>query len=122
MRRVKCMFVSQPGVLSEWGKAVIEIVSPQHELRLYDHSQSLDAQLANVEAIINDDGVVTPPMLAAPNLKLWQILSVGVDGNDFSAAQEHGIAVAHTPGFTSSVGLSDAAIMFMLMLAKRYHE
>ena len=124
MPRLKVIQLDDPTDISPWGQAVLRIVGARHDVSVFDYEQAPGPQVEAADVIIDVGGEhLEPQVLAeARQLKLWQIIAVGVDGVDLSPATRRGIPVANTPGFTSAAGLSDAAIMFMIMLVKRYHE
>ena len=59
---------------------------------------------------------------AAKSVRLWQVLGMGIDHFDLDYWRENGMPVAYCPGPASSVALGECAIMFILMLARRYPE
>jgi D-3-phosphoglycerate dehydrogenase len=124
MRRVKSILVEPEGQRSRWGQAIVDLVGEAHDLAIYDYGRPIPEQFSDREAIIDLGGEhLTPEMLdAAPNVKLWQMVTVGYDQVDLSHARSKSIPIAHCPGSTSSIGLAEMAMAFMLMLSKRYLE
>jgi phosphoglycerate dehydrogenase-like enzyme len=57
----------------------------------------------------------------APSAKLWQILGTGFEKFDLEYWKQKQIPVANTPGQFSADALAECAMMFMLMLARRWH-
>jgi D-3-phosphoglycerate dehydrogenase len=66
-----------------------------------DDPEALIAACRNADAILLGWAKVTRAVIAAcSNLKLVSFLGVGVDGFvDFTAAREHGVRIANTPGY-----------------------
>lgn len=83
----------------------------------------LTEQLAGVEVVIDIGGHSTHELIdAAPNVKLWQVIGTGLDNFDVQYVLDKGILLANTPGFTSAFGLAECAMMYLLMLTRKYHE
>ncbi|MBC8187368.1 MAG: D-glycerate dehydrogenase, partial [Proteobacteria bacterium] len=59
---------------------------------------------------------------AAKSVKFWQVLGMGLDHFDLDYWRLQGMPVAHCPGPLSAIPLGECALMFILMLARRYHE
>lgn len=57
---------------------------------------------------------------AAGKIKLWQVLGTGVDHFPLAYWNQLHIPVDNTPGQFSSVALAECAMMFILMLTRRY--
>jgi phosphoglycerate dehydrogenase-like enzyme len=56
----------------------------------------------------------------AGSLRLWQIHGTGIDQFDLDYWRARKIPVANTPGQFSAVALAECAMMFVLMLARKY--
>jgi len=95
-----------------------------HDLSLFDHTQAIASQFSQVDVVIDFGGSVgTREMLAAAqSVKLWQVLGTGLDHFDLNHWKSSGMPVAHCPGTLSAESLAEAAMMLMLMLAKRINE
>jgi len=124
MRRVKVLFLPQPGVDPVWQEEVVAAVSPRHDISIYESRMPLEPQFNGVEAVIDTGGSVGTRAMydAARDAKFWQILGTGLDHVDVAYMKSKGFAVANCPGQFSSVGLAECAMMFILMLARRYRE
>ena len=124
MKRLGVLYLPQPGVDPLWQKEVEAAVGARHDLRIYDHAAPLEPQFRGMRAVLDNGGSVgTRPMYdAAVDARLWQILGTGIDHVDVAYMKTRGFAVANCPGQFSSVGLAECAMMFMLMLARRYRE
>ncbi len=123
MQRIKTIFIDEHNGPPQWQRGVETALGDRHDLAIYDPSRPLSDQFEDRQLLIDLGGTLVNEMLeAAPNAKLWQMLSVGYDRVDLSTARRLNIPVAHCPGSTSAIGLGESAMMFILMLSKRYAE
>lgn len=124
MRRLKVLFLPVMKQYHLWGEDVVELVSQKHDLIMFDAKQPMEPQFAGVEVVIDHGGAVgTRPMMdAAQQAQLWQVTTTGFEHVDVAYLRERGIPVAHSPGFFSSAALAETAMMFMLMLSRRYRQ
>ncbi len=122
MEKVRAIYLHWPEADLVWRDILFETIGEKHVLTEYDPQESLEPQFADVDALLDHGGrIATPEIIdASPNLKLWQMITVGYDIVDLGIADGRDIAVCHCPGTTTSPGLAESAIMFMLMLVKRY--
>jgi len=121
---MKVIYLHRPEVARIWCDAVFDVVGAKHDLTEWDRTKPLTPQFAEVEALLDLGGRASTRemFLAAPKLMLWQMIGVGYDAVDLSIADGTGVAIANCPGSTSAQGLAEGAMMFMLMLAHRFHE
>lgn len=124
MRRLKVLFLPLATVDPIWQDEVVKVVAPQHDLAIYDAGRDLAAQFAGVEAVLDVGGSVgTKEMYdAARDARLWHILGTGLDHVDLAYMKTKGFAIANCPGQFSAVGLAECAMMYILMLSRRFHE
>jgi phosphoglycerate dehydrogenase-like enzyme len=124
MRRLKVLLLATRGGFSPWCKDVIRAVGDRHDLRILDAARPLAPQFAGVEAVIDQGGSAgTRAMMdVARDARLWQILGTGFDHFDLEYLRSRGIPAANCPGPFSAVALAEAAMMLILMLARRYRE
>ena len=124
MRRAKVLFLPQKNTEPIWQAEVVKAVSPRHDLTIYDSTRPLAAQFAGVEAVLDLGGSVgTREMYdAAKDAKLWQIIGTGLDHVDLEYMKTKEFAIANCPGQFSSVGLAECAMMYILLLARHFHE
>lgn len=103
---------------------MVRAVTPRHDMTHLDHGKPLAPQFAGIDAVIDPGGSAgTREMYdAAVDARLWQIVGTGLDHVDLAFMKTKRFAVANCPGQFSSVGLAECALMFILMLARRYHE
>ena len=123
-RKVKAIYIHWPGAERLWRDDLFGVVADRHDLVEYDPSKSVESQLAGVEAVLDHGGhgMTREIIKAGPDLRLWQMITVGYDAIDLSIVDGSEIAVCHCPGATSAAGLAETAMMFMLMLVKRYNQ
>lgn len=105
-----------------WANNVIEAFGDKHNLRVYNADLPLAEQFKDVEMVI-DNGVFHDRTIidAADGVKLWQVLSTGVDHTDVDYIKSKGIVVANCPGRFSGASLAECAMMFILMLTRQFH-
>lgn len=117
------LMATQSGVRSAFADALVDHVAPRHDLRFYEPSQALAAQLDGVRVVIDalsphPDGLVD----LAPDLALWHAMGTGTDHIDVVGLAARGIAVANCPGSTGAVALAEHSLLLMLALARGYDE
>lgn len=123
-RRLTVLYLPVPGPdpLIPWGEALVAAIGKKHDIRIYDPSRPMTPQVENAEVIVDWSGPYTTPEMvaAARSLRLWQFLMTGLDHLDLECWRARGIPVANCPGFSSAAALAELAMMFILMLARRY--
>jgi len=107
-----------------WVEDIIAAIGVRHDLRFFDRSKPISAQFAGVDVVIDHGGAGgTREMMDAAALipvKLWQVHGTGLDHFDLDYCRAKGIPVANTPGIFSAIALAECAVMFILMLARKY--
>jgi phosphoglycerate dehydrogenase-like enzyme len=106
-----------------WGEDVVDAIGDRHHLRIYDIRHPPDGQFDGIDVVIDHGGSQRSRELAdaaAGKIKLWQILGTGVDHFPLDYWCAKGIPVANTPGPFSAVALAECAMMFILMLTRKY--
>ena len=124
MKRLTVMYVRQPGTDPRWEETTMAVIRPHHDVRILDFEQPLPEQFSEVDAVVQMGAAELPAgcLEAARGVGLWQLQSVGYDKFDVDGAKEAGIPLCNCPGSTSAVGLGEVALMFMLLIAKKYNE
>jgi phosphoglycerate dehydrogenase-like enzyme len=106
-----------------WGEDVASAIGDKHDLRILDHGQPLVPQFDGIDVVIDHGGSVgTHEMadIAAGQVRLWQVLGSGLDHFDMDYWRAKGIPVANCPGPFSAVALAECAMMFILMLTRKF--
>lgn len=124
MRRLKVLLLQMEGMFEPWGRDVIAAVGDRHDLAVLDPGRPLEEQFGGVEAVIDQGGSVSTRAMmdAAVSARLWQVLGTGFDHFDLEYVKSKGIPAANCPGPFSATALAEMAMMFILMLARRYRE
>jgi phosphoglycerate dehydrogenase-like enzyme len=107
-----------------WQDTVIAAIGDRHDLTLYDETLPLEPQFEGVEAVLDEGGSIgTREMYdAAKDTLFWQVIGTGLDHVDVAYMRSKGFMVSNCPGQFSSVALSECAMMYILMLSRRFHE
>ena len=124
MARLKAIYLKQKGADPFWDEVITSLMAERHDVRVYDPAKLAAAQFSDMDAVVDMGGASATQELvdAAGQARLWQIVTVGYDFFDMDMLRRAGIPVCHCPGRTSSLGLAEAAVMFMLMIVHRYNE
>lgn len=109
-------------MFSPWGEDVLAAIDERHDVRVLDYERPIAPQFEGIDVVIDHGGSAgTREMVdAATSVQLWQILGTGLDHFDLEYWKSKGIPVANCPGTFSAVALAECAMMFILMLARRY--
>jgi len=111
-------------LLKPWVEDIIAAIGERHDVRIFEHSKPLQSQFEGVDVVIDHGGAAgTREMMDAAAqipVKLWQVHGTGLDHFDLDYCRAKGIPVAHTPGVFSAIALAECAMMFILMLARKY--
>ncbi len=124
MKSLKVLFLPQPGNDPGWQEEVVRAVAPHHNLAIYDPNQPISEQFIGIEAVLDTGGSVGTKTMydAAKDARLWQILGTGLDHVDVKYMKTKGFAIANCPGLFSAVALAECAMMYILMLSRRFAE
>jgi phosphoglycerate dehydrogenase-like enzyme len=125
--RLNVLFLPHPAIPSlfrPWGEDVIAAVDKRHNMRIMDYSAPIPPQFEGVDVVIDHGGSAGSREMvdAATSARLWQILGTGFDHFDLDYWKTKGMPVANCPGAFSAVALAEYAMMFILMLARRYPD
>lgn len=114
-----------PSQRTPWYDDVLDSIEAHHTVTIFDPSADLRPQFSDVDVVIDFGGKLGTYEMAeaaAGRVRLWQILGTGFDHFDIAYWNARSIPVANCPGSLSSPPLGDCALMFMLMLARRWHS
>ena len=125
--RLNVIFLPHPvqvSMFDPWGMDVVKAVSRGHDMHVLDYDQPLAPQFEGMDVVIDHGGSAgTREMVdAASDARLWQILGTGFDHFDLDYWKAKGMPVANCPGAFSAVALAESAMMYILMLTRRYPE
>jgi phosphoglycerate dehydrogenase-like enzyme len=123
--KLKVVYVPDPENSNPWKNDTIDAVGGRYNLSIYDYNQPIAPQFQGADVVIDLGGSWgTRPMAdaAAGSVKLWQILGNGFDHFDLDYWKSKKIPVANCPGFCSGIPLAECAMMFMLLLGRRWHD
>ena len=100
------------------------MVRGRHDLTVFDKTKPLSPQFENVEVVIEMGGFASARDIpdTSTDVRLWQLLSTGLDHVDTEDLKSRGFTVTYCPGPLSAVALAESAIMLMLMLSRRFNE
>lgn len=123
-QRLKVIYLPShnPEHFKPWGEDVVAAIGDRHDLRILDHSKPVVPQLAEVNVVIDMGGSIgTREMVdAAQRVRLWQIQGTGLDHFDMGYWRSKKVPVANCPGPFSAVALAECAMMFVLMLTRKF--
>lgn len=129
VERLKVLFLLhpiEPDFFSPWGEDVVGPIGDRHDVHVIDRAKPLPPELADADVVVDHGGHTDEHTRRLADqlsgrLKLWQVLGTGTDKFDLDYWREKQIPVANTPGQFSSVALAECAMMFILMLARKYN-
>ena len=91
---------------------------------LYDPDRPLDEQFAGVDVVVDlCRGGDTPEVVdsaRAAGVRLWQVISTGLDKVNVEYILSQGLTMAYTPGRLSAIALAEHALYLMLHFAKEH--
>lgn len=124
-RRLTVLFLTHPvneSLFTPWGSDVVAAIGDRHDLRILDREKPLAPQFEGVDVVIDHGGSAgTRAMLdLAGTARLWQILGTGLDHFDLEYWRSKQMPVANCPGPFSAVALAECAMMFILMLTRKF--
>ncbi|MHB8629892.1 MAG: NAD(P)-dependent oxidoreductase [Aggregatilineales bacterium] len=126
--KLKVLFLLHPlrsDFFSPWGEDVVTALGGRHDLHLLKPGEPLPPEYGSVDVVVehgghSDDYTRRLADRLAGKIRLWQVLGTGLDKFDLGYWRAKKIPVANTPGQFSSVALSEHALMFILMLARKF--
>ena len=108
---------------NEYSVACLREVHSALNCHAFNPQEDLAQQLQGVEMVVDIGGHASREFIdAAVDAKLWQVIGTGLDHCEVQYILDKGCRLSHTPGFTSAFGLSECAMMYILMLTRKYHE
>jgi len=127
MRRLNVLYLPhpQPQIARPWGQDVLEAISAYHHVKVFDPALPAEGQFEGIEAVVDLGGNIQDDLInvaARAGVRFLQAQTNGLDHVKVDEILTAGITLAHCPGHLSSVALAESAMMFILVLAKRYDE
>lgn len=124
MERLNVILLPVRRIYSPWCDNIKAALGDRHDLKELDDDLPLAPQFAGMDVVIDQGGSrgTREMMDAATACRLWQIVGTGFDNFDLSYIKTKGIPTANTPGLFSDVALAETAMMFVIMLSRRYRE
>ncbi|MBP60434.1 MAG: hypothetical protein CMJ62_02805 [Planctomycetaceae bacterium] len=109
----------------EWGENLVTALRDRFDLRVFDRDQDPADQFKGREALVDLGGNISGELVdvaANAGIKFIQVQTNGLDHVEVGKILKSGMMLAHCPGVLSSVALAESAMMFVLMLSRRYGE
>lgn len=123
-KRLKVIYLPSPDPshFKPWGDDVVAAIGDRHDLRIFDPQRPVAPQVEDVDVVIDMGGAIgTREMVdAAQSVRFWQILGTGLDHFDMDYWRSKKVPVANCPGPFSAVALAECAMMFILMLTRKF--
>ena len=120
---MRVLFLPFNPVMHYWYDGFVEAIGGRYPIEMYDPDKPLGPQFEGIGAVVACAGCTREMIDAAlaAGVKLWQVLSVGVDHWDIPYFLEKGMPFANTPGPFSAVALAEHALTLMLLIAKNHN-
>jgi len=120
---IRVLFLPHPSIKEPWESDLIRAVGSRHKLSFCDYNLPFKEQFKDASVVIDFGGSMGTREMAdaAQSIKLWQLLGTGFDHFDLEYWRSKKIPVANCPGEFSGVPLGECAMMYILMLARRWH-
>ena len=124
MERLNVILLPLQRMYTPWCENIKAAIGDRHVLKELDDDQPLAPQFAGMDVVIDQGGSrgTREMMDAATDCRLWQIVGTGFEHFDLAYIKTKGIPTANTPGLFSDVALAETAMMFIIMLTRRYKE
>ncbi len=106
-----------------WFDGFVEALDDSFPLVMFDPDKPMAPQFDGIGAVVTcsqfDNGMIDAGLEAG--VKLWQVLSVGIDHWDVPYILEKGMPFANTPGPFSAIALAEHALSLMFLIAKNHN-
>ncbi len=119
---MQVLFLPFNPVMHYWYDGFVEAVGGRYPIKMYDPDKPVAPQFEGIDVVVACAGC-THEMVDASveaGVKLWQVLSVGVDHWDMPYFFKKEMPFANTPGPFSAVALAEHALTLMLLIAKNH--
>ena len=120
MTQSKILYYSE--LHNEYATLCHDLIHASVDCQDMDPTGNLSEQMRGVQVVVDIGGRAASEIIdAAEDVRLWQGIGTGLDHCEVNRILDKGIALSHTPGFTSAYGLAESAMMYILMLTRKYH-
>ncbi|MGD8751965.1 MAG: NAD(P)-dependent oxidoreductase, partial [Anaerolineales bacterium] len=124
MESLKVLFLGFQKALNPIYNDFLHAIGENHTVHLYDANVSTTEQFNNIDVVVaSTPELCTRQMIdvaVLSGVKLWQVLSTGLDHYNVAYFLERGLPLANTPGIFSSIALAEHALFLMLSLVKNF--
>jgi D-3-phosphoglycerate dehydrogenase len=119
---MRILFLPFNPVMHYWYDGFVEAVDGRYPIEMYDPDKPLAPQFEGIDVVVACAGCTHEMVDAsvAAGVKLWQVLSVGVDHWDMPYFFRKEMPFANTPGPFSAIALAEHALTLMLVIAKNH--
>ena len=119
---MQILFLPFNPVMHYWYDGFIEAIDGRYPIEMYDPDKPLAPQFEGIDVVVACAGCTHEMVDAsvAAGVKLWQVLSVGVDHWDMPYFFRKEMPFANTPGPFSAIALAEHALTLMLVIAKNH--
>ncbi|HWI70971.1 MAG TPA: NAD(P)-dependent oxidoreductase [Baekduia sp.] len=119
------VFIAHVADPEPWLGDFLAAVDGRFTVHVLDHDAPFSSQFRGAGAVVDLGGAGSVDMISAAadaGVRLWQVVGVGLDRTNVAEIEASGMALAHTPGSVSAIGLAETALLLMLALVKRLRE
>ena len=106
-----------------WYNGFVEALDDRFPLEMFDPDKPMAPQFEGIGVVVTcsqfDNGMIDAGLKAG--VKLWQVLSVGIDHWDVPYILDKGMPFANTPGPFSAIALAEHALSLMFLIAKNHN-
>ena len=106
-----------------WYNGFVEALDDRFPLEMFDPDKPMAPQFEGIGVVVTcsqfDNEMIDAGLKAG--VKLWQVLSVGIDHWDVPYILEKGMPFANTPGPFSAIALAEHALSLMFLIAKNHN-
>ncbi|MFM8894342.1 MAG: NAD(P)-dependent oxidoreductase, partial [Actinomycetales bacterium] len=122
--RLNVIYLPGRGADPTWEREVVAAIGPKHNLSIYDETQPLAAQFAEVDAVVDLGGSWgrREQLDAAPRVRFWQIMGTGIEHFDFDYWATRPVMISNCPGPMSAIPLAEHALLLMMLVRRDYPQ
>ena len=125
MSVVRLLYIPQLGNEEPSYGEFLTVLGNRFEHVLYDHGVTAAGQFDGIDVVVDHGGHGTREMIdagAAAGVRLWQVLTTGLDHTEVDYILSRQLPLANTPGVFSAIALAEHALLLMLGFAKHLPE